>query len=137
LANPGDASNQLTLTLQDQNGNAAGSPVTLTLAPRQQTAKFISDLFPAGVIGAQFTGSVRLQSATPFAALGLRFSGIQFSTLPIVLTATPSAANAGVLPQFAIGADWATQIALVNSSGSTISGSINFFDPSGNPLAVT
>ena len=137
IANPWRHSDATTLTLMDANGKAVGASVTLTLEPHQQTARFISDLFPADVIGTQFTGSIHLQGATPFAALGLRFSGTQFSTLPIVLASAPSAASTVVLPQFALGAGWATQVALVNAGGNTISGRIDVLDPSGNPLAVT
>ena len=38
--------------------------------------------------------------------------------------------------QFALGSGWATQIALVNSSGATATGRIDIFDPNGQPLAV-
>jgi hypothetical protein len=136
IANPGDTSDAMMLTLLDANGKAAGATVTLTLEPHQQTARFISDLFPADVIGTQFTGSIQLQGVTPFAALGLRFSGTQFSTLPIVLASTPSAASTFVLPQFALGAGWATQVALVNGGSTAISGRIDILDVSGNPLVV-
>jgi len=137
FANPRDTSNSMTLTLRDVNGNIAGAPVTVTLAAHQQIARFITDLFSADVIGSQFTGSIRLQSAAPLAALGLRFSGTQFSTLPIVLASTPSGVNTVVVPQFAIGAGWATQVALVNGGSSKIAGRIDIVDPYGNPLPVT
>lgn len=137
VANSGAASDAVILTLLDSNGKAVGSAVTLTLAPHQQMARFVSDLFPADVIGTQFTGSIHLQGAAPFAALGLRFSGTQFSTLPVVVVSAASGAGAVVVPQFAVGAGWATQVALVNVSGTTISGQIDVRDPSGNPLAVT
>jgi hypothetical protein len=42
-----------------------------------------------------------------------------------------------VLPQFAIGQGWDTQVGLVNGGSTTISGRIDIFDTSGNPLSVT
>jgi hypothetical protein len=36
-----------------------------------------------------------------------------------------------------MGGGWATQLALVNNTGATISGRIGIFDPSGNPMSVT
>jgi hypothetical protein len=41
----------------------------------------VSELFGASTLGATFSGSLRLQSQTPFFLLGLRFAGIEFSTL--------------------------------------------------------
>src|SRR5262249_52642726 len=96
---------------------------------------------------------------TPFTVLGLRFSGSAFSTLPsggssagpgvplLTLTAGPIANTpmpgtvggiaAMIFPQFAIFGGWATQISLINTSDTTISGRIDVFDPSGSPMAVT
>jgi subtilase family serine protease len=137
IANPGTAANVVTLTLRDQNGITAGVPVTLTLSANQQIARFVTELFPAGVIGTGFAGSLRLQSSTGIGVLGLRFSSNQFSTSPVgVTTNASSTTQAIVLPQFALGGGWATQLALVNNSGSTASGRVDIFDPTGNPMPV-
>ncbi len=149
IANPGAISNQITLTLRDQAGAAATSPVTVVLQPQQQLARFIKELFPASAIGAGFRGSVQMQSATPFSALALRFSGAVFSTLAVsgvsvsgVPTRTIDTNNVGgtsaiVLPQFAMSGGWATQIALVNDGSSTAAGRVDVFDTSGNPMPVS
>jgi hypothetical protein len=108
----------------------------LTLAPHQQLARFITELFP-GVGAAQFTGSLRIQGIAPFAALGLLFSNGHFSTVPVITVAGVGTATTMVLPQFAIGQGWDTQVGLVNGSSATISGRIDILDPSGNPQPVT
>src|SRR5262249_14001962 len=97
LANPGSTANTITLTLLDTSGAAAGTPITIKLQPQQQTAHFLNEFFSADVIGATFQGTFRVQSSTPFAALGLRFSGIEFSTLPLAANATSSGVPSRVL----------------------------------------
>jgi hypothetical protein len=126
------------LTLRDAAGNPVGSPAAVSLSPNQQVARFVTELFPSAAIGSDFRGSLRLQSSSAFGALGLRFAGSEFSTLPVVVTTSDPASNSSqTLPQFAIGGGWATQIALVNNTGSVNSGRIDLFDSTGSPLAVT
>jgi hypothetical protein len=154
ITNPNNAPNAITLTLKDASGSTVGSPVTLTMDPYKQVARFVSELF-TGVTGASFIGSINLQSATPFAPLGLTFTGSTFST--IALGTTPSAspvparsltagsatdtprtgtvggAAAVVFPQFAYGG---TEVELGNSGSTTATGRVDFFDSNGNPVAV-
>jgi hypothetical protein len=158
LANPAASANDVTLTLRDAVGTGTNAVVTVSVPPQQQLARFLTDLFPDGVIGAGFRGSLRLQSSTPLSVLGLRFSGTEFSTLPAAgntssagiptrtLTAGSAAfsplpgviggANAVILPQFAMSGGWATQIALVNNTGALASGRVDIVDTSGKPMAV-
>jgi hypothetical protein len=136
VANPAAAVNVVTLTLRDQTGATAGAPAAISLQPHQQLARYLSEVF-SDAIGTGFRGSLELQSSTPFAVLGLRFSGIQFSTLPITGTAA-SGLNGGVIviPQFVMSGGWATQIGLVNTIGALSSGRIDVFDTNGNPMQV-
>jgi hypothetical protein len=137
IVNPGTSINAITLTLRDQNGNTAGSPVTVTLPPNQQVAEFVTQLFPSNVIGAGFSGSLRLQSSSGFAVLGFRFSSAEFSTSPVAATTVATGGNGVmVLPQFAMGGGWATQLALVNNSTAAASGRVDIYDASGKPMAV-
>ena len=158
IANPGSSTSAVNLTLRDENGIVVGSPANVSIPSHQQVGKFVNELFGADTIGSGFRGSLRIQSSTPFAVVGLRFSGYIFSTLPVAVTApvsgvpsrtlaagaapnTPQAGNVGgsnalIIPQFAIAGGWATQIALVNDTTSTISGRIDLFDTAGNPLGA-
>jgi hypothetical protein len=158
IVNPGSSTAAVNLTLRDENGIVVGSPANVSIPARAQVAKFVNELFDADTIGLGFRGSLRLQSSTPFSVVGLRFSGFVFSTLSVAVTApvpgvpsqtltagttpnTPLAgtvggSNALIVPQFAIAGGWATQIALVNNTTSTLSGRIDLFDTAGNPMGV-
>jgi len=157
VANPAGVTNSVTVTLRDDAGSVIGA-TGLNVGPYKQISMFVNELFPAASLGQVFLGSVSIQSGTPFALLGLRFSGADFSTLSggnigtstavptRTLTAgsvaeTPRAGIVGgvgaiLLPQFAMGGGWATQITLVNTSGSASTGRIDIFDSNGQPLAV-
>lgn len=158
IVNPSSVVNAVTLTLRDEDGITLGTPAVVSVAARQQVAKFVNELFGSDTIGTGFRGSLYMHSSAPFAAVGLRFSGIVFSTLPLAATApvpgvptttltagsTPNSPTAGtiggatalIIPQFAIAGGWATQIALVNNTNATIVGRIDILDASGNPLAT-
>ncbi|HEY2384569.1 MAG TPA: S53 family peptidase [Terriglobia bacterium] len=136
IVNPGASAITVTLTLRDQNGNTAGSSITVPLSPNQQIAEFVTQLFSPSAIGSGFSGSLRLQSSSPFGVLGLRFSSANFSTSPVAVTAGASGTTALALPQFAMGGGWATQLALVNNSAAVASGRAAVYDSSGNPMAV-
>jgi hypothetical protein len=137
IVNPSSTPNSITLIMRDQTGAVAGAPASILLQAQQQLAKFVTELLPATTTGAAFRGTLEFQSATPFAVLGLRFSGTDFSTLPVAGAAAAPSSAAVILPQFAMAGGWATQIALVNRSASTAQGTIDIFDSSGNPMAVT
>ena len=158
VANPGSSANAITLTLRDGTGAIVSTPTTLSLQAGQQTAQFVNQMLPADIVGAGFRGSLELQSSAAFSVLGFLFSGNAFSTVPIganavvagvpvrtlVGTSAPNAPLAGsiggasaiILPQFAMGGGWATQLALVNSGATAIAGRIDIFNPNGDPLAV-
>jgi phosphodiesterase/alkaline phosphatase D-like protein len=158
MTNPGSTAIAVTLTLRDQTGLIVGSPANVTIPAQQQVARLVSDLFGADVISSGIMGSLRMQSASPFAVVGLRFAGTAFSTLPVVVTSpvpgvpsmtltagsdpnSPAAGTAGgttslIIPQFAISGGWATTIALVNNTNATLVGRIDIFDQAGNPLPV-
>ena len=149
LANPSPTTNTITLTLRDEAGSVAGTPVTITLQAQQQSARFVTELLP-GPTGAAFRGTLELESPNPFAVLGLRSNGIEFSTLPVTGTAVQTGVplralsngavgggKAIILPQFAMAGGWATQVALVNNSGTAAGGRVDIFDTAGNPMPVT
>lgn len=159
IANPGGSAGAVTLTLRDENGIVVGSPANVSIPAHQQVAKFVNELFGSDTIGSGFRGSLRMESSIPFAVVGLRFSGIVFSALPVAITApvpgvpsmtltagstpnTPQAGSVGgssalIIPQFAIAGGWATQIALINNTNATIVGRIDVFDTAGNPLPAS
>jgi len=152
IVNPGGTTNAITLTLKNDDGTTAGT-AAVNIDPYKQLAKFVNQVFPDAV-GPAFLGSINVQSGSPFAVLGFPFAGVNFSTLAAgdtgTLTAVPTrilpagsgsagsigGANAILLPQFVMGGGWATLLALVNPSSTTVTGRINVFDTNGQPLAV-
>ena len=79
------------MTLRRTNG-AMTSSRTVTIAPRQQVAQFISELFAECARSASdFDGTLTLTSNTPVAIVALRFRGANFSTIPITSLSPQSA----------------------------------------------
>jgi beta-propeller repeat-containing protein len=148
IANAGGSEAVITLTLRNEDGAATGSPASISIPAGQQLARFVTELFPSSTLGSAFRGSMSAQSSVPVSLIGVRFSGIEFSTLPILPNnpatvplrtlsgGTIGGANAVMFSQFAISGGWATALGLVNATSSTITGRIDIFDTSGNPMAV-
>jgi len=148
IANGSGTAATITLTLRDDDGTMVGSPASIPVPAAQQIARFVTELFPSTTIGPAFRGSVDVQSSVPVSLTGLRFSGIEFSTVPIVASGvagipqrTLASGQVGgptavMFPQFAMSGGWATAFSLVNTTSNTISGRIDIFDTSGNPMTV-
>jgi len=144
IANAAGTSASVTLTLRDPDGRTVSS-ASLSLPARGQIARFLTELFPQGVIVAAFRGSVTMQSSIPVSIIGIRFSGAEFSTLPAPVSTAASVPqqgniggpNAVMFPQFAMSGGWATTLGLLNTTSTTASGRIDIFDTDGNPMPVT
>jgi hypothetical protein len=133
----------ISLTLRDDSGTTI-STVAQSLAGKGQLAKFVTELFATGVIGAAFSGSLEVQSSLPVSLIGLRFSGQAFSTVPIPGASAPASSNifSGgsnpiVFPQFAQSGGWATTLNLLNNTSGVMSGRVDIFDSAGNPLTLS
>jgi hypothetical protein len=59
------------------------------------------------------------------------------STLPVIDTTATPASGTVVVPHFADGDGWITQIFLVNPTGNAISGSVQFTNPNGSAVSVS
>src|SRR5256884_4473694 len=158
IANPGSNVNAVTLTLRDENGFVLGSPTNVSVPAHQQMAKFVNELFGADVISAGFRGSLRMQSASPFAVTGLRFAGAVFSTLPVAVTAgvpgvpattlvagatanspapgTVGSTTAVLIPQFAIAGGLGTQNFFLEKNKSNARRPHAFFLNPSKPMPV-
>jgi hypothetical protein len=157
LVNPSDSASTISLTLRNDNGSTV-STMSLSLAPRQQIARFVSELFSQTETGTAFRGNLRLQGTAPFSVIGLRFTGVQFGAVPVTApgaaVAIPTRTLAGgasmdsprpgiiggpgasLFPQFAISGGWASQVNLVNTGTAPATGRIDILDSNGNPMAV-
>jgi len=137
IANTSGTAALISFTLRNEDGTLAAVPATVSIAPQNQIARFVTELFPGNTVGAAFRGSVTVQSSVAVSIIGLQFSGQAFSTLPISAAPGSVSGNAIVFPQFAIAGGWATTLGLLNSSSNAISGRVDVFDQSGNPLTVS
>jgi hypothetical protein len=96
---------------------------------------------------AEYTGTLLIASSLPVSVLGLRFRGLEFSTLPVTNTGTSSpvpvislgvgGAGAVLLPQFVADGGWATQIVISNANSSAAVVRLDLFKQDGSPLIAT
>src|SRR5581483_6871647 len=118
VANSSTTSTLINLTLRDESGNAIGFGTSFTLSAHSQVAKFVTEMFSTSAIGAAFRGSLEIQSQVPVSIVGLRFSGQEFSTVPIPVSSASSPQT--VFPQFAMSGGWATTLGLVNNGATAV-----------------
>jgi hypothetical protein len=152
IVNPNSSNANVTLTLRKGDGTTLASG-TLNVPSHQQVAKMVPDLFtdkssiPSDVVGTLAITSAG-SSNLPVSAIGLRFRGMNFSTLPLTdlsgLTGQPlpviapgiGGPGAVLLPQFAAGGGWATEIVLSNTTGSTMTVRVDLFKQDGTSLTT-
>ncbi len=146
FTNPSSSPATVTLTLRDEKGTIMATNI-FSLEGRHQTARFVTELFSVHKsLLHDLTGTVDIQSDNPIAVVGLRFRGQNFSTLPVVRLSIPAPVpvistgvggpDAVILPQFAVGGGWASEIVIVNTSGNAITVRVDLFDSSGQPLVA-
>jgi hypothetical protein len=138
---------KVNLALRDSAGKEIAVRQNLNVKPGNQISQMITELFanePA--VPEDFTGTLVITSDIPVASVGLRFRGINFSTLPVTMLAKGEtvAANGSVggpgaviLPQFASGGGWASEIVLANAGTDSLTVRVDFFAPDGGKMKVT
>ncbi len=152
IANPGGTpANNVVLTLRDNDGNPAADPKTLpTVDPGHQVAKMVTELFPdQASVPRDFVGTLDIASDVDVAVIGLRFRGMNFSTLPATLLGTPAQVptitvgsdtiggpEAVLLAHFVTGGGWATEIVLINTGTKELTFRVDLFDQNGGPLTA-
>ena len=147
IANPGATPAVVTLTLYRDTGELV-STKELTVTAGAQTSRFVTELF-SGVpsVPLDFNGSLSIDATVPVAIIGLRFRGENFSTIPItnlLPTANPvpvvstgiGGANAVILPHFATGGGWASELILSNTSTAPMTVRVDLFGQDGQALEV-
>jgi hypothetical protein len=153
IVNASSQQNDIRVILIDEGGTPLTNSATVTLGPFMQVSRYISEMFPADSLGTAVRGSLVLQGAQAFTAIGLDFSGssvsplgaaVMFSTVNWETPLHPLPANpnqirqrAVIVPQFAMGGGWASQISIVNPIDAPMSGQVAFFDSNGRPVGVT
>src|SRR5439155_15447655 len=87
------------------------------------------------------TGTIVITATAPVAVTILRgFTNERgeflVSTLPVIEMPIPVTTTPAYLPHFAVGGGWRTEVILVNPIDTQVSGTLAFFDGSGNPVSV-
>jgi hypothetical protein len=139
LVNPYDTAAQLSFFFTDTNGHDGGNGTT-TIAAQSKLSVFLTDAPYNGP--SPFAGTFTFTSSLPVGVVALRGrvnerSEYLMTTLPATDLQAPASSAPVVFPQYADGAGWSTEVALVNAGDVTLSGTLRFLDPAGSPLTIT
>ena len=151
IMNPNSSNVNVTMTLRKNDGTTLGT-ATVPVTSHQQVSKFVTELFSGqSALPSDFTGMLAIASAgssnLPVSAIGLRFRGANFSTLPVTsfsgtTSPLPSIApgvggtGAVLLPQFAADGGWATELVLGNTGTASMTVRVDLFKQDGTPLTT-
>lgn len=146
IANPGNTDAKVTMTLKRDDGMSVGT-AEITVMAKRQTAQFVTQMFAdQSSVPQDLTGSLTITSDFPVAVIGLRFRGANFSTLPITnqsaFTPVPDistgvgGASAVLLPHFASGGGWASEIVIANTGSASITVRVDLFKQDGSAYSV-
>ena len=146
LANPGALDAHVALELRDDDGAVVGTHSVL-LGAGEQIARYVTQMFAAQAqVPADLVGTLAITSDQPIAVIGLRYRGINFSTLPITSLSEPmpvpeisagvGGTGAVILPHFAEGGGWATEVVISNTGEDPISVRVDLFAQDGSPLVA-
>ena len=80
IANVQSKSNLVMIRLLDSAGTEVRR-TTLSMGPLTQVSRFLKELFPD--LENDFQGTVEVAGNLPVAVLGLRFTGLTFTTFPV------------------------------------------------------
>ncbi len=137
IANVADTSSTVTLEVTHLDGSPAAAPATLALPPSGQVARFLNDIFS---LPDDFSGILRITSSAEIAVIGLRLRVNEHGEIKITTTSPSNETEASTtadtfFPHIADSGGWSTQFILFSgAAGQVSSGTLNFFDPSGEPL---
>jgi hypothetical protein len=117
-------------TAKDSTGTVI--PGAITVPTLNQLGHWSDYLFPA-MVGLR--GTIYCTSDTPIAAVGIRALGTNaISSLPVVPFPLSNPGGTKVLPHLTVGDSFVTDFYIVNSSITTSTFSISFYDDNGNTV---
>jgi sugar lactone lactonase YvrE len=138
MANPSSQSATVSFFYTDRNGDSGQG--TLSIPANGQIARFLNDSpFNAP---STFAGSFTFRSSSPIAVIALRGltnarGEFLMTTLPVIDLSQPPSQQSFLFSHFADGGGWSTQLVLVNPTDATLSGTVQFRDPTGKSVTVT
>jgi hypothetical protein len=134
FANPNNSSATISFNFTDQNGFDFGQS-SFVLDANTQTAKFLNE---APFNAVPFTGTFTFTAAVPVGVIALRtLVNERAEFLATTQTITPLQNNFSpvLLGHFADGGGWRTELILVNTSDSSITGTVQFLDEGSSTTA--
>jgi hypothetical protein len=138
LVNTASTDAIVTLTLRDSIGQAIARQ-TFPLSSRNQSARYISEVFPARP--ADFRGSLTFESNQPIGAIALRetrnrYGEPLYTTFPVVNLSANVTAGKIAFSHIVAGDGYSTQLILRNPTDSTMRGQVGFYGQDGGGLVV-
>ena len=139
VANDSGTVNTVTLELLGVDGAAVSAPQTVSLAPFGQMSGLLDEVFSPLP---NFSGVLRITATSNVSVVGLRARTNQRGDFLISTTPPSNEADAPpntetYFPHFAVSGGWTTQFVLFSgTTDQTSSGTVRFFDQSGEPLAL-
>src|SRR5262245_20042039 len=132
MANPNGRPATLSFFFTDRNGNFRQG--STTIPGNGQIAAFLSESPFNG--DSSLSGTFTFNSSVPVSVIAIRGRTNErgeflITTVPVDDLSAPSLQRTAVLPHFADGGGWTTQIVLVNRTDSVLTGTVQFRDPSG------
>jgi hypothetical protein len=139
ISNPNAQPVAIAFTVLDSTGAVINLSST-TMPPNSQFSSFLTEA-PYSIAGT-FRGTLSFSSTLPVGVIALRSfvnerSDFLITTLPVIDLSRPASTGTQVVPHFAVGAGWGTQIILVNPTDVAQTGNVQFFGPGAGTTAAT
>jgi hypothetical protein len=142
IANPTGNAVSVNMQLYNSDGSATALSASISIPGNGQTAVFLSQLPGFSSLSGGFRGVLRAASDSPIAvtALETRYNELDHflmvSTVAVPEDYAPASPEL-LLPQIVIGNTYEIRTILFEAlAGATSAGTIDFFDATGNPLAL-
>jgi hypothetical protein len=141
IANPNPQAAVISFSYTDGSGTEVGAGST-TIPAGGQLADFIDEPVFKTFSGTSFRGTLTFTSNVPVAVTALRGlrnerSDFLMSTLPVIDLGATVSTGISVVPHFADGAGWTSQLLLINPTNSLLAGVLEFRDDNGALVEIT
>jgi hypothetical protein len=156
ITNPHASTATVTVNLRRNDGTFLASK-EISIPARRQIAQFVSEMLPTTTCTGfcppqtplvEYTGTLSVVSNLAVSILAIRFRDQNFSTIPLnnivvsslevpVIATGVGGAGAFLLPQFAAGDGWATEIVITNTGSGDVTVRVDLFRQDGTLLTAT
>jgi len=138
VANPSNEDVTIDYVVTDSNNVQSFITGSITIAANSQLSRFLTE---SPYLIRALSGTMTFTASAPIAVTALRgFTNERgeflVSTLPVLDPSIPASVLPTYLPHFAVSGGWRTDVVLVNTTDVTETGTLAFFDQSGNSITV-